>query len=724
MEAIAKFLGLMMMAAACLGQEDWQSSCEPCKCKWVSGKKTAECIKENLTNVPNSLSPDIQILDLTGNRIGHVGYEAFSRVSLVNLQKLVLRECGIEAVHVEAFKGLKIVIEIDLSANRIKTLHPGTFAQTQRLRVLLLNQNQVRSLENGLFHDLEYLQKVVLSNNRLERIGEETFRNLPGLQTLTLDGNELSNVKLQSFEGLPRLGSLELHNNPWNCNCHLKNFRDWTIERKLYTKPTTCKQPTSLVGKMWDEVSSDEFACRPRIVSLGPAPRLEVDNGDVQLTCRIDGIPRPKVTWYHRSRAVRNGTRRHGAEARTYFIKEAYDWSNLTLGNVTLSDKGDYVCVATSPGGRVERNVTLSIIGDAIGSKDHTIGLPLALGFGVIALLLLLVSLVLCLYYCRRRRTRHDEKAAEAASLEHHGMGEQEKSLITAINPVVKPPRRYEAPSVTSHGTEMTELNRTLLDNESVFAGGIGGGVGVADDEREGATPELDRDGTLTRGTSYRQYPPDLLAFSGGRGASPTSQASTIPDTSRTNHLPGPFGSPSSSQYSAAFKTLPHNRSGTPFTAGVPPVMPRHGYVTIPRRPRAPSWSSGPPTSPGDTLEPVYDNLGLRTTADGSSKLSLNKSPEPGNPRSRVPLTATPVPQLYGTIQRSTPNILGSSSPVDRSAPEGAPEWPSKVLDEVDTQSNAGTLGRKVPPQPPPKPKKRTLNGPLYEDEGEDGTEV
>lgn len=37
---------------------------------------------------------------------------------------------------------------------------------------------------------------------------------------------------------------------------------------------------------------------------------------------------------------------------------------------------------------------------------------------------------------------------------------------------------------------------------------------------------------------------------------------------------------------------------------------------------------------------------------------------------------------------------------------------------------SSSTLNRKVPPRPPPKPKKKSTNGPLYEDEGEDGTEV
>lgn len=37
---------------------------------------------------------------------------------------------------------------------------------------------------------------------------------------------------------------------------------------------------------------------------------------------------------------------------------------------------------------------------------------------------------------------------------------DQEKSLLTVVNPVQKPPRRYEPPP-----TQLSELNRNLLDD-------------------------------------------------------------------------------------------------------------------------------------------------------------------------------------------------------------------------------------------------------------------
>lgn len=132
-----------------------------------------------------------------------------------------------------------------------------------------------------------------------------------------------------------------------------------------------------------------------------------------------------------------------------------------------------------------------------------------------------------------------------------------------------------------------------------------------------------------------------------------------------------------------------------------------------------------------EIAEPVYDNLGLRTTADGSSVLSLNKSPEPGMSMRGRPLPATP-----GSPSSSLANgqLTLPRAPrglpllqFNRSAPEGAPERSLDLVAEHQQSQPAEAAspsGRKVPPRPPPKPKKKNPNGPLYEDEGEDGTEV
>lgn len=87
-----------------------------------------------------------------------------------NLQ-LYLRECRIRDVDKDAFSGLQILIELDLSNNKILTLHPGTFRDNIRLRLLMLNRNSLQKLEDGLFTNLTYLQTIELRDCDLSHIG-------------------------------------------------------------------------------------------------------------------------------------------------------------------------------------------------------------------------------------------------------------------------------------------------------------------------------------------------------------------------------------------------------------------------------------------------------------------------------------------------------------------------------------------------------------------------
>lgn len=186
-------------------------------------------------------------------------------------------------------------------------------------------------------------------------------------------------------------------------------------------------------------------------------------------------------------------------------------------------------------------------------------------------------------------------------------------------------------------------------------------------------------------------------------------------------------------------------------------------------------------------LEPVYDNMGPRTTADGSSVLSLNKTgleaspvrhvstlPRPGHSH-HAALAPSPLPAYYSPLEErvnglglprhataspALPVSASASSPSSaklerngrrgswsRISPESTSMTTPRPVDDVllmpgsikrpsslasvtsassTTPLTNGSAGGvrtvKVPPKPPPKPKKKV--GPLFEDEGEDGTEV
>lgn len=292
-----------------LGEEDWSICPSSCKCKWVSGKKVAECDKAGLSTVPDKLSSEIQSINLSGNTLHSLPSKAFDSVGLVNLHKIYLRECGITELHKDAFEGLQILIELDLSHNRIHTIHSGTFRDNVRLRLLYMSHNPMTKLEDGLFTNMTFLQTVDMSDCRLSHIGHKTFNNVPNLQHLMLNGNNLVHMKVAAVESLRRLISLVLHNNPWRCDCHLKAFRNWTIEKNLYVHPTSCAEPPHLALRYWNEISPLEFACKPQISYPPVGKTIEALEEEVTLSCKVVGNPPPEVYWVVNSRIISNSTR-------------------------------------------------------------------------------------------------------------------------------------------------------------------------------------------------------------------------------------------------------------------------------------------------------------------------------------------------------------------------------------------------------------------------------
>ena len=88
----------------------------------------------------------------------------------------------------------------------------------------------------------------------------------------------------------------QLHSNPWNCDCHLKNFRDWVVFRGLYTYPTSCAEPERLADKLWQDVDPKDFACKPDI-QVPQSVVFSQPGANVTLSCFIIGNPMPDAKW-------------------------------------------------------------------------------------------------------------------------------------------------------------------------------------------------------------------------------------------------------------------------------------------------------------------------------------------------------------------------------------------------------------------------------------------
>ncbi|CAD7091308.1 unnamed protein product [Hermetia illucens] len=418
---------LLILSPATLG-DDWTASCSTvnCTCKWTSGKKSAICSSLHLTTIPTTLSTEIQVLVLSDNYIPYLNREEFTSLGLVNLQRIYLKKSEIQYIHKESFKNLKILIEIDLSDNKIEMLDKETFSGNDRLRILYLNGNPLKRLIAYQFPILPHLRTLDLHDCLIRFIDPMAFANLNLLEFLYLKNNLLENLSEYVFQHMTNLKTLILDENPWLCDCRLRKFRSWYVRSKLNSVSLTCKGPFHHKDKQWENIDDEQFGCMPKVEIFSNEDVQNIDIGsNTTFSCLVLGDPLPVVTWELNGKAFDNDNVLFDEE----IISSDKIWNNLTVFNMTSLDAGTYSCSAQNSVGFASQNISIyltEIVQHVLVKTPETFWyFGLIMGtFGTVFLLILL-SFVVCLCKRTRRRRHHNKNIKGSVSF-----NDQEKKLL------------------------------------------------------------------------------------------------------------------------------------------------------------------------------------------------------------------------------------------------------------------------------------------------------
>lgn len=405
--------------------DDWTSSCPTnCTCKWTNGKKSVICNALQLTAIPTTLSTEVQVLVLNENKIAYLNREEFTTLGLVNLQRIYLKKSGVTYVHYDAFKNLKILVEIDLSENSIETLDKNTFNGNDRLRILYLNGNPLKMLMAYQFPVLPHLRSLDLHDCQINNIDPLAFANLELLELLNLKNNLLENLPEPVFQYMRNLKTLQLESNPWRCDCELRRFRNWYVQNHEKSASLQCTSPQALHTKTWDGIDETQFGCQPT-VDVFSDDIFNVDIGsNVTLSCLIYGDPLPAVAWELNGRDIINDNVL--VEDETIGNKL---WRNITILNITNYDAGIYVCAAKNSIGAASRNISIyltEIVQHVIEKGPETFwyfGLILGTFGTVFSLIIISMLVCFCKKTTRRRRSIKNIKGSVS-------FNDQEKKLL------------------------------------------------------------------------------------------------------------------------------------------------------------------------------------------------------------------------------------------------------------------------------------------------------
>lgn len=139
-------------------------ACPP-RCECSAQLRSVSCQRRRLTNIPEGIPTETQLLDLSKNRLRWV-----------------------QAGDLAPYPRLE---EVDLSENLIATLEPNAFATLQSLKVLKLRGNQLKLVPMGAFAKLGNLTSLDLSENKMVILLDYTFQDLRNLKHLEVGDNDL-----------------------------------------------------------------------------------------------------------------------------------------------------------------------------------------------------------------------------------------------------------------------------------------------------------------------------------------------------------------------------------------------------------------------------------------------------------------------------------------------------------------------------------------------------
>merc|ERR1712136_482793 len=134
-----------------------------------------------------------------------------------------------------------------------------------------LSDNEITEVRDNSFSNCKVLVYLELTANRIHTVQRDAFAGAPMLKSIVLSDNQLTTFQEGTFHHVKEGLSVEAYENKINCNCQMKWFKQWSDELLSYDPSTeiryTCHNPARNHMKRPIEMTLDDFSCREDDIS-------------------------------------------------------------------------------------------------------------------------------------------------------------------------------------------------------------------------------------------------------------------------------------------------------------------------------------------------------------------------------------------------------------------------------------------------------------------------
>ncbi|CAH1974514.1 unnamed protein product [Acanthoscelides obtectus] len=230
-------------------QTPWSSTVDcrrevRCRISYTHRMKAADCFRKEFKEFPKCLPTDIEVLELTYNRIRTITRDDLSKFSY--LKFLYLQDNLITELDDDVFSDMDELMTLDISINALRNI-PATVFQLPSLKTLYLSQNRniniIDALEGVKPINSPLTQVDISYTTPKDDVVEfPDFGPMPFLASLNISGNQYYSVKPKHFVGLCRLQKLVTDNVTIDfdtvCDCWTVN--KWLMDMEVRFTPFHC----------------------------------------------------------------------------------------------------------------------------------------------------------------------------------------------------------------------------------------------------------------------------------------------------------------------------------------------------------------------------------------------------------------------------------------------------------------------------------------------------